>query len=78
MMLLGGHRGDRGAAIRSVRLRYVVGVFRGRVGAVVDVFLRGLRAGAVAVRAVRLRMVVVVAIRAELSGIRGCWRHDDL
>lgn len=61
-MLLGGHRGDRGAAIRTVTLWYVVGVFCGGVGAVVDVFLGGLRGGAVAVGAVRLRMVVVVAV----------------
>lgn len=78
VVLLGGGRGDGGAAVRAVRLRYVVWVFRGRVGAVVDVLLRGLRRGAAAVRTVRLWVAVVVAVRVELSGIRGCGGHDDL
>lgn len=80
MMLPRRRRGDGGAAVRTVRLGCVVGVFRGTVGAVVDVFLGGVWAVAVAVavRAVRLRTVVVVGVRAELSGIRGRGRHDDL
>lgn len=71
-------RGDGRAAVRAVGLRRVVGVFRRAVGAVVDVFLGGIRAGAVAVRAVRRRTVAVVGVRAELSGVRGCGRHGDL
>lgn len=81
-MLLGGRGGHGGAAIRTLRLRDVVGVLRGDVGAVVDVLLGGVWAGAVAVRAVRLRVVVVVVAvsyaRAKLSGVWGCGRHDDL
>lgn len=76
--LLRRRRGDGGAAVRTVRLRRVIGVFRGAVGAVVDVFLGGIWPGAVAVRAVRRRTVVVVGVRAELAGIRGRGRHDDL
>jgi len=82
MVLPGGGGGHRGAAVRAVGLRHVVRVLRGRVGAAVGAFLGGLRGAAVAVRAVRLRVaVVVVAVRsagAELPGIRGCGRHVDL
>lgn len=81
MVLLRRHGGDRGAAVGAVRLRYVVGVLRDRVGAVVDVLLGGFRGSAAAVRAVRLGMVVVVTVwsaGAELSGVGCSGGHDDL
>lgn len=82
MMLLRIHRGDRGAPISpAVRLRYVVGILSNRVGAVVDVLPRRFRDSAAPVRARRLLVVGIAAVRdagAELPSIWRCWRHDDL
>lgn len=74
-------RREGGAAVRAVRLGDVVGVLGRHVRAVVDVFLGGFGRRVAAVRAARLRMVVVAAVRAagvELSGVRSGGRHDDL